>query len=150
MSLRKYLENFESRNVENPDEAGLFHRGVHQRLVALFHQVLEDPVVQAPGYPRHRLVGLVDVLPLGDPLGAHLDLGLAEGLHHEDWVDAEELGRLGRLLRAVWLALLLAALLLEFLHREGRVTFLCDSRDVASFGDLLPRPRDDMSGLIWT
>ena len=53
----------------------------------------------------------------------YLDLGLAEGLHHELVVSAQEGGHLLGLSRSIRLTLLLAALLLEFLERTPCKTY---------------------------
>ena len=42
----------------------------------------------------YRICALFTGLPLGDPLGADLDSGLAEGLDHLESIDSEDGGRL--------------------------------------------------------
>lgn len=67
------LKDLEASNIQHTDEDGLLHGVVHQGVVALLHDEVEHPTVQAPGDTSHRLIALVAVLPLGHPLGTNLE-----------------------------------------------------------------------------
>ena len=64
------------------------HGGVDEGVVALGHEVAELLLEDGPGDARDGRVGLVHVLALGHPLGAHLDLGLGKVLVHDVGVQA--------------------------------------------------------------
>ena len=68
------LEYLEACNVQDADEDRFLHGVVDERGVALLHDEAEHAPVQTARDARHGLVALVDVLTLGHPLGAHLDI----------------------------------------------------------------------------
>ena len=104
-----------SNSIIYDNEDNFLHGVVHQSVVTFLNDELEDTAVETPGNAGHRLVALVAVLTLRHPLRPHLDLGLAEGLHHQLRVGAEQGGDLLGLRHVVRLALLLSPFLLEFL-----------------------------------
>ena len=110
------LKDFKSSNVQDTDEDSFLHGVVHKSVVTLFNNEVEDSSIETPGDARHRLVRLVAVLTLGDPLSSNLDLGLAERLHHQLVISSKESGDLLSLSRSIRLTLLLSSLLLEFLN----------------------------------
>ena len=83
---------FKPGNIQNSAEVDLLHLRVNQRLVALLNQPLEQSVVDSPGDAARGVGGLVHVLALGHPLGAHLDARLAEGLQQRGGVHAAQRG----------------------------------------------------------
>ena len=66
------LKDLEARNVQDPNEHGLLHGVVHQGVVALLHDEVEHPAVEAPGYASNGLIALVAILTLGHPLSSNL------------------------------------------------------------------------------
>ena len=85
-----------------------------------------------------------NVLTLGDPLCADLDLRLAEGLHHGLRVDAAEGGRLAGDLWGVWLALLIPPLLLELHLAHGHD----GGGELVAVPLFLLREAEDIEGVI--
>ena len=113
---------FKPGNIQNSAEVDLLHLGVNQRLVTLLDQPLEQPVVDGPRDAARGVGGLVHVLALGHPLGAHLDARLAEGLQQRGGVHAAERGGPpgpGAGLRVGTLRLLVPPLLLVAHLAEG-------------------------------
>merc|ERR1719270_1197884 len=96
-----------------------FHCRIDQSLIAFLNEPLEEPVKDSSGNASNGVHGLDDVLPLGDPLRADLDPGLAERLHHCLRVDTAVAANLGGDVHGVGLALLVPALLLELHLAHG-------------------------------
>ena len=68
------LENLKPSNIQDGHKVGLLHGGIAERAVALGNEPLEHTVIDCPGDTTHTVGGLVDVLTLGDPLGANLEV----------------------------------------------------------------------------
>ena len=67
------LEYLKSSNIQDGHKVGLLHGGIAERAVALGNEPLEHTIIDCPGDTSHTVGGLVDVLTLGDPLGANLE-----------------------------------------------------------------------------
>ena len=67
------LKNLKPSNIQDGHKVGLLHGGIAERAVALGNEPLEHTVVDCSGNTSHTVGGLVDVLTLGDPLGANLE-----------------------------------------------------------------------------
>ena len=66
------LKDLKSSYVEDTNEDGLLHSVIHQGVVALLHDEVEHPAVEASGYASNGLIALVTILTLGHPLSSNL------------------------------------------------------------------------------
>merc|ERR1719500_1334078 len=88
------VEDLEPGDVEDTNVGDLLHGGVAQGLVTLVHSDPEGSLVDGTGDAGNRVGGVGAGRALLHPLGADLQLGLAEVGDHPLAIDAEELGNL--------------------------------------------------------
>ena len=85
------VEDLETRNVEDSDEAGALTLGSVKRPVDPRHDPLEEPLVGGLADGLHSELDLLLGLGLGHVVAANLDSGLEEGLGEVGDLDAEQM-----------------------------------------------------------